>query len=77
MRVMLVALVVMAMATLARALVGMILMPIFTLRGLMIVAVGHRPTTVTMHLTAKRLLAELSLAAATTTAAAFCTAVSR
>jgi hypothetical protein len=50
---MLVPLVLMAMAALATALVVMMLMPTFTLRGLMIVPVGHRPTTVTMHLAAK------------------------
>jgi hypothetical protein len=74
---MLVPLVLMARATLARAFVVMMLMRTFTLRSLMIVPVGHlRPTPITMHLAAKRLLGVLALAA-TTTAAAFGTAVSR
>jgi hypothetical protein len=59
----------------ARAFVVMMLTPTFTLRSLMIVAVGHLwPTTITVHLAAKRLLGVLALAA---TAAAFGTAVSR
>jgi len=53
----------------ARAFVVMMLMPTFTLRGLMIVPVGHlRPTTITVHLAAKRLLGVLALAAALGTA---------
>jgi hypothetical protein len=69
---MLVPLVLMAMATMARAFVVMMLMPTFTLRSLMIVAVGHLwPTTITVHFAAKRLLGVLALAA---TAAAFGTA---
>ena len=71
-RVLLVSLVLVAVATMARAFVVMLLMPTFTLRSLMIVAVGHlRPTTITVHLAAKRLLGVLALAAAT---AAFGTA---
>ena len=53
-RVMLVLLVLMAMATMVRAPVCMMLMPTFTLRSLMIVPVGHlRPTAIAMHLAAK------------------------
>jgi hypothetical protein len=53
-RVMLVPLVLMAIATMARAFVVMMLMPTFTLRSLMIVPVGHlRPTAIAMHLAAK------------------------
>ena len=71
---MLVPLVLMAMATMARAFVVMMLTPTFTLCSLIIVAVGHLwPTTITVHLAAKRLLGVLALAAT----AAFGTAVSR
>ena len=54
---------------LIHAFVVMMLMPTFTLRSLMIVAVGHlRPTTITVHFAAKRLLGVLALATALGTA---------
>ena len=62
----------MTMAAMARAFVVMLLMPTFTLRSVIIVPVGQlRPTTITVHLAAKRLLGVLALAATT---AAFGTA---
>ena len=75
-RVVLVPLVLVAMATMASAFVVMMLMPTFTRRSLMIVPVGHlRPTAIAMHLATKRLLGVLAFAATAT--AAFGAAVSR
>jgi hypothetical protein len=62
-RLLLVTLLLMTMATLAAALVVMMLMPTFTRRGLVIVPIGHRPATVTMDFAAKRRLGVLAAAA--------------
>jgi hypothetical protein len=61
----------------ARAFVVMLLMPTFTLRSAIIVPVSQlRPTTITVHLAAKRLLGVFALAATTAAADTFGTSVS-